>query len=158
MKSLLDKLRKKPIATKLKLLNLITSSIVVIFASLLLLLTQLYFFNNNLLDSTRSHAAMIGENVAAAMMFTDKKATQEILSSLSVTDDIEIAAIYDEQGNLFATYYRDEDDTDYVLPGHEQQPGYYFSLDHLSLSHSILWQGKKLGSIYVQADLYAVYI
>lgn len=159
MKSAQEWLRKQPIATKLKVLNLATSGTVILLASLMLLLTQFYFFNLSLLENTRSQAAMIGENVSAAMMFSDKAAAQEILSSLHGTANIEIAAIYDSQGNLFVSYYQDvKNKEEYILPPSASQPGHTFSLEHLILSQPIDLKDKPLGSIYMQADLYAVYI
>ncbi len=152
-------LRRQPIATKLRALNLATSGMVILLASLLLLLTQLYFFNRSLLENTRSLAAMISENVSAAMMFDDPAAAREILSSLRATPSIEIAAIYDREGNLFVSYYQGHEDKEkYVFPSHAPQPGHVFSLQHLILSQPIGLQGKQLGLIYMQADLYAVYI
>ncbi|BAN34936.1 diguanylate cyclase/phosphodiesterase [Sulfuricella denitrificans skB26] len=159
MNSAQDWLRKQPIATKLKVLNLATSGTVILLASLLLLLAQFYFFNRSLLENTHSQAAMISENVSAAMMFTDQKAAQEILSSLHGTANIEIAAIYDPQGKLFVSYRQDiKDMGEHILPSQAPQTGYDFSLQHLSLSQPIDLKGKPLGSIYIQASLYAVYI
>ncbi|MBU0593188.1 MAG: EAL domain-containing protein [Gammaproteobacteria bacterium] len=158
MQSALNWLRKQPIATKLKMLHLATSGTVIVLASLMLLLTQFYFFNRGLLESTNSHAAMISENVSAAMMFDDKKAAQEILASLRASPDIEMAALYDRQGNLFVNYYQNiKDKEEYALPPRTPPPGYTFTLQHLTLSQPVALQNNRLGSIYIQADLYAVY-
>jgi len=151
-------LHKQPISTKLKVLNLASSGTVIILASLMLLLAQYFFFNRNLLESTRSHAAMVSENVSAALVFSDKNAAREILSSLRATTDIKIAAIYDPQGDLFVSYYRNiQDEEKYLLPLHAPQPGYVFSSQHLILSQPIDLQGKRIGSIYLQDTLSSVH-
>lgn len=159
MKSAQDWLRRQPIATKLKALNLLTSGIVIVLASLLLLLAQYFFFNRSLLDNTRSQAAMISENLSAAMMFSDHKAAQEIIDSLHATTDIEIAAIYDQQNKLFVSYYRDtENRTEQSVPSLAPQPGHAFSFNRLTLAQPIKLPGKLLGTIYIQADLHSVHV
>lgn len=159
MQAALNWLRKQPIATKLKAINLATSGTVIFLVSLMLLLTQLYFFNRGMLESTRSYAAMISENVSAALLFSDKDAAQEILSSLRATTGIDVAAIYDHQGNLFVSYYQGiKDKKAYTLPPRPSQPGYAFSFEYLVLSQPINLKGKQLGTIYMQADLHPVYI
>ena len=158
MNAALNWLRRQPITKKLKVLSLATSGTVIFLASLMLLLTQFYFFNVSLLENTRSRAAMVSENVSAALMFSDRKSSQEILSSLRSTPEVEIAAIYDQQGHLFVSYYQDIKDKEiYILPPRAPQPGYVFSIDHLILTQPIVLQGKQIGTLYLQSDLYDVY-
>ncbi len=159
MQAALNWLLNQPIAIKLKMLNLVTSGTVIVLASLMLLLAQFYFFNRNLLETTNSNAAMISENVSAAMMFADKNAAQDILASLRSSTDIEMAAIYDQQGNLFVSYHHDiKDMGEHILPASAPQTGYTFSIQHLMLSQPIKIKGEQFGSIYLQTSLYAVYI
>lgn len=159
MTSTKDRLRRPSITTKLKRLNLVTSGTVIILASLLLLLAQYFFFNRSLLDNTRSQAAMIGENLAAAMMFSDQKAAQEIIAALHATTDIELAAVYDQQNKLFVSYRRDiEGKTQHSIPTLAPQPGHTFSYNRLTLAQPIELQGKPLGTIYIQTDLHSVYV
>jgi signal transduction histidine kinase/CheY-like chemotaxis protein/HPt (histidine-containing phosphotransfer) domain-containing protein len=60
-----------------------------------------------LVDASRVQARVLAENASAALAFGDAKAAGELLQSLRNAPDILVAALYDKQGQPFATYQRD---------------------------------------------------
>jgi signal transduction histidine kinase/DNA-binding response OmpR family regulator len=61
----------------------------------------------SLIDASRIQARVLAENTSAALAFGDRKAAGESLQSLRNSPDILVAALYDDQGRLFADYRRD---------------------------------------------------
>lgn len=49
-------------------------------------------------------AGIVAENSAAALLFDDEKLAQEILGGLHVEPEVTQAALFSNQGKLFATY------------------------------------------------------
>ncbi len=61
----------------------------------------------SLIDASRIQARVLAENASAALAFGDQKAAGELLQSLRNSPDIQVTALYDKNGRLFAHYRRD---------------------------------------------------
>jgi signal transduction histidine kinase/DNA-binding response OmpR family regulator/HPt (histidine-containing phosphotransfer) domain-containing protein len=61
----------------------------------------------SLIEASRIQARVLSENASAALAFSDQKAAGELLQSLRNSPDIQVAALYDKDGRLFAHYGRD---------------------------------------------------
>ena len=59
-------------------------------------------------DATRVQAKVLAENAAAALAFGDTSAAGELLQSLRHSPDVQVAALYDKAGRLFADYRGDD--------------------------------------------------
>ncbi|MES2257144.1 MAG: EAL domain-containing protein [Pseudomonadota bacterium] len=153
--SRLDALRRQPVARQLKLANLFTSGVVIFLAGVLLLALQAYLAGSVLLRQARTAAAMTGENLSAAMVFGDRKSGADILAALRAFDDIAQAQVRDADGRPFASYTR----AGLVsAPAAALDAGAYrFDADHLSVSQSISYQGRRLGSIQIEAEMAPAY-
>jgi len=95
-------------------------------------------------------AEIIGQNSTAALIFDDPSNAAEILSALRTESHIVSASIYTENDRLFAKYYRHLPGSSPVQP---EPDGYRFDDDHLILFRSILLDGDRIGSIFIQTDL-----
>lgn len=147
---------RQPVASRLKLANLVTSGAVIFLAGILLLAIQVYLSAVELLEQTRTEAAMTGENLSAAMVFNDKKSGAEILGSLRAFAEISNATVYDAQDQVFAVYDRQE----IMMRPVNSQPRknfYQFTATQLLLGQSFDFKGKHLGTIYLDADLASAY-
>jgi uncharacterized membrane protein affecting hemolysin expression len=92
--------------------------IIIAFAagmSLGLMFTSLSFINSQrnrskdaILYFASGQAKLISSNVKCALSFEDAKDANGILESLKTQYNIVFAGIYDCNGKLFATYYRDD--------------------------------------------------
>jgi uncharacterized membrane protein affecting hemolysin expression len=83
-------------------------SIGLLFASLSFINSQCKNSKYNLLYFTSTQAKLISSNVKCALSFEDAKDANAILGSLKTQYNIAFAGIYDCNGKLFATYYRDD--------------------------------------------------
>ena len=83
-------------------------SLGLLFASLSFIKSQRDRSKDIVLYSTVGQAKLISSNVKCALSFEDARDANGILYSLKTQYNIVFAGIYDCNGKLFATYYRDD--------------------------------------------------
>src|ERR1700744_4336960 len=57
-------------------------------------------------DEVSVQAQILGSTVTAALVFMDRDAAREYVTALKANPEIQVAAVYDAQGALFASYAR----------------------------------------------------
>ena len=107
-------------------------------------------------ESTENELAglsrIVGANCSSAMVFDDPDTAQEILSSLKHRPKVLAAAVYNNDGDIFAQYTR-EDRPDITLPDRPSAPG-----GHQTESGDIVWletireHENKTGDVYILGD------
>src|SRR6186997_2195750 len=148
-------LRDTPIKRKLTLVILLTTSFALILMGSALITYELVTFRRSLAANMGVLAQIIGSNSTAALAFDDPKNAHEILSALAAEHQITAAAIYDVHGGLFANFPDNVPLKQYpVGPGPD---GYAFERGHLILFQPIAQEGARLGTIFLRADLDAMY-
>ena len=148
-------LRDLPIKRKLMLVILLTSSFALLLMGSALITYELITFRRMLAADMGVLANIVGSNSTAALAFQDRKSAQEILSALSAEAQITAAAIYDENGEIFARFPAETALED--LPATPEAEGHRFTQTHLLLFRPIAFEGAQLGTIFLQADLGAMY-
>ena len=148
-------LRDLPIKRKLMLVILLTSSFALLLMGSALITYELITFRRALAADMGVLANIVGSNSTAALAFQDRKNAQEILGALSAEPQITAAAIYDEGGDIFARFPADL--ALESLPAGPQPDGHRFTPAHLFLFRPITFEGARLGTILLQADLSAMY-
>jgi signal transduction histidine kinase len=149
-------LRNTPIKRKLTLFILLTTSFALIFMGSALIAYEVVTFRRTLAANMTVLAQIVGSNTTAALAFEDPKNAKEILSALSAEPQITAAAIYDESGKIFAEFPDDAPVT--AIPAVPARDGYVFNGASLDMFQSISQQeGARLGTIFLRADLNAMY-
>ncbi|MBF0431169.1 MAG: PAS domain-containing protein [Fibrobacteria bacterium] len=97
-------LKKCSVKRKLIFIQLITAGIVVLFTFISFGIYDFRFFSSYVMDELTSTAKLISTNTASSLAFKDNGAAVEALATLDLEEDIVNAWIYDNEGNLFATY------------------------------------------------------
>jgi signal transduction histidine kinase/CheY-like chemotaxis protein len=95
-----------PFRLKLNLLTGFTASIALLLSCVGLIFLQ---YSNDMRDTQLRHnqiANVISANVGAALLFADKAAAEENLSSIAQVEDIHWIRLLDTQGRVFARYDR----------------------------------------------------
>lgn len=108
------------------------------------------------LSDLRIKAEIISSNSAAALLFNDPQAAEEILSALKASSVIKLAAIYTADGALFATYRRHDVKKD-AIPHQPPEKQYLLHVDHIDYSQPIIFQGRRIGSLTIQMELKEFY-
>jgi hypothetical protein len=127
--------------------------------SLGLLFTSLSFIKtqwNRDKDAIRyfasGQAKLISSNVKCALSFEDAKDANAILTSLNTQYNIAFAGIYDCNGKLFASYYRDDIDRSQFKPLLPPKAK-FTSLDgYIVISEPIIHQHQFLGTVCLWAQ------
>ncbi|PYJ11436.1 MAG: hypothetical protein DMF06_02670 [Verrucomicrobia bacterium] len=148
-------LRDTPIQRKLMLVIVLTSSFALFLMGSAVITYELVTFRRTLAVNMGVLAQIVGSNSTAALAFQDQKSAREILGALSAERQITAAAIYDQNGNMFARF----PDTAPRLsfPARPSGVGYSFEQSHLHMLQPIMQEGTRLGTIYIKADLGDMY-
>ena len=146
----------QPVATRLKLANLLTSGCAIFLAGILLLAIQIYLAGAALLEQTQTAAAMSSENLSAAIVFNDRKSATDILASLKAFSDISQATAVDANDLVVAQYVRAQPQATAIALDADRKSRrnfYRFTASKLMLGQSFDFRGAHLGTIHIDADL-----
>jgi signal transduction histidine kinase len=138
---------------KQTLIMMLTSTFTLLLACGSFIAFEAHSFRGEMAGKITTMTQIAGENCTAALDFHDAKAAQETLASLRAEPPIASACVYDRKGELFAVYQRDSKATFSALP--PAQPfGQEFSHHQLRVHLPITVRDDKVGTIYVNCDLY----
>jgi signal transduction histidine kinase/CheY-like chemotaxis protein len=148
-------LRDLPIKRKLMVVVLLTSSFALLLMGSALVVYERFTFRRTVERDMNVLGQIIGSNSTAALAFDDPKSAHEILNALLAEKQITAAAIYDNHGNIFASF----PDTVPVnqLPRQPGPLGHKIERRQFVTFQPILQEGTRLGTIYLQADLGEMY-
>lgn len=149
-------LRDTPIKRKLMLVILLTTGFALFLMGSALITYELITFRRSLATNMQVLAEIIGANSTGAIAFQDPKSAQEILGALSAERQVTQAAIYDQRGEVFARFPTTLPVS--AFPPTPESGGYRFARNHLATFQPILQDGKRLGTIYLRADLNEMYM
>ena len=96
------------------------------------------------LEDTKVLASIIAKNNQASLLFKDSLAAKESIYSLIADKEIEHVSIYDKDGNLFVEHY---------FSGSPKQKN---EANTLSVSHDVLFEGEKIGTLNIAKNLQEV--
>ncbi len=129
-------------------INIAIVAIILVISSFLLNLISL-------MDSSEVDAEIFAENVAAALVFQDTKAADEILSSLSISPNIDEANIYDMNFHIFTSYNSKKGIKSSQLP--ILQENISVNVNHIKVIKPILFQQETYGYFYLLISLSTIY-
>jgi len=143
--------RDMSIGRKLTAIILITGIFKILLVCAIIAVYDVRTLRKMIVHDLATLADVIGGNSTAALEFHDAHAARDVLSALQAEPHITAACIYDQKGEIFATYLRDTDGS--RLPKARQGTGSYIGNDALSLSRPIRFAGENIGVVYLQSDL-----
>ena len=140
---------------------LLTGLLIFLMSLSLFITKEIFSLRSDTRQSISSLAKLIEINSSAALVFNDTKAATEILSSLSVQPHILRACIHDRADQLFASYIRTKltgpiSQKTYAQFKELSDPpnkGYRFSDGCFELQRPIIFKDKRIGNVYILADL-----
>ena len=97
----------RSVKTKITGAILLVTIITLFFGLFLVIYYDVEMFKRDLLNATRMNTKLVGEYSVGALTFEDSKGVSEILSRLQTIPSVINAAVFDEKGNLFASFSRD---------------------------------------------------
>src|SRR5688572_21955129 len=96
--------RQTSIQKRVRAVILLASVIVLFVTAGAFVIYEAINFRAQLVRNLSTLAAVIADNSVAPLAFDNKAIAEEILAALRAQSDIEAAAVYDDDGNIFATY------------------------------------------------------
>ena len=145
---------KNSIKRKVMLVIMIASATVLLVTVAAFMVYDMVTFRQNLARNLVMQAKIIGENCNAALIFKDANDAAGILASLRNDPHILAAALYDENGKLFAKYPAAIADT--ALPTAPEGQGHRFEGSRLVVFQPVKQPGALLGTFYLKSDLTAL--
>lgn len=147
--------RDFPIARKLVLITMLTSSVALLLAGAAFISYDLLTFRERVARDLLSVASIIGFNSRAALSFNDPKAAEGTLASLAERPDLLAACLYTPEGKVFATFTRPGTKVNFpAKPGPE---GANFVGDTLQVFEPIVLDKELLGTIFCERDMQDMY-
>jgi signal transduction histidine kinase/CheY-like chemotaxis protein/HAMP domain-containing protein len=143
--------RDLPIRRKLTLVILVTCTAVLLIACTALAGYELFDYRRSMARDATVLADILSQNARAAVAFQDDTAAREMLQALQSEPHVEVAILFARDGSRFAEYLRTG-----IAPGLVpalKTDGYRFERGHLALSHPVLLNDKRIGTLYIQMDL-----
>ncbi|MGH9632353.1 MAG: histidine kinase dimerization/phospho-acceptor domain-containing protein, partial [Bryobacteraceae bacterium] len=137
---------------KLVLITMLTSSLALLLATAGFLLYDVMAFRRMMSRDLVTQAEVIGSNSTAALAFNDDRSATETLAAFQAKKEIVAAALYSPNGDLFASYHRNQAAKAFV-PLRPEAEVYRYGDGYLEVFHRISRKGQMLGTLYIRSDL-----
>jgi signal transduction histidine kinase len=147
--------RNWPIKRKLIGSILVTSGVVLLLTCGTFLVYELITFRQAMVGNLSTLARVIAANSTAALAFENPRDATDVLTALSAETHIVAAGLYDVKGALFATYPASAGRD--VFPVGLERDGHRFSRTRLTMYQPVVNANRRLGTLFVQSDLAALY-
>jgi signal transduction histidine kinase len=148
-------LRDLPIRRKLTVAIMATCTVALSLAAIVLAALDIIDVRGSMVRDTTVMADVIARNTQAALAFGDPDAARKTLRSLDSEPRISAACLYDTHGARFAEYARPEHRGGF--PSATAADGARFEPGRLALFRPIALNGKRIGTIYLEAPLERMY-
>jgi PAS domain S-box-containing protein len=96
-------------------------------------------------------AQLVASNSQMSLLSGDRSGARKILRSLSIDRSIAAACLYDQDGNIFATFLKEPTEVS-PFPAYWKE-GHELSWSHLQIFEPIYHNHKLLGTLYIRQDL-----
>lgn len=162
-------LKGASIQKKMIIINLSVTTVALLFAVIMAVVGEYISKRDFIMESLQVQAKMVASNTTAAIVFNDKKAVEETLLAFAVSSDVYKAIIYDEAGEVFASYIKNrlgESEKMAValsVSGGQDETkkglfeGTIISNNKIHIRQTINFEKKVIGSLFIQADITSLY-
>jgi PAS domain S-box-containing protein len=143
--------RDIPIRRKLVVIVMATTTTALLLAGVGIVISDAILFRGYLKRDLTALARIISDNSTAALAFDDPEAGIEILTALRARPHLETACIYRADGSVLSEYARKPAPA--ACPSAGQEEGLVFSNMDVTVSHAILLNGRRIGTLVLLYDL-----
>jgi signal transduction histidine kinase len=116
---------------------------------------EFFTFRQTTIANLSTVSSILANNSTAALTFTNSEDAAEVLSALQAERHIRAAALYDENGKLFAQYPANLPAEGF--PAVPESDGFRFNGNNLISFQPVVYESKRLGTLYLRSDLNAMY-
>jgi PAS domain S-box-containing protein len=149
-------LKDTPIREKLMMVILLTSGVVLSLTCAAFIAYEMLSFRETMVRNVGTLGEVIAANSTASLAFQNQDDATEILAALKAERHVVAASLYDTNGQLLAKYPASLPVE--AFPVAPEQDGYRFEQSHLvGVQPVVQGNNKRLGTLYLQSDLGALY-
>jgi signal transduction histidine kinase len=116
---------------------------------------EFFTFRQSTIANLSTVGSILANNSTAALTFTNSEDAAEVLSALQAENHIRVACLYDSNGKLFAQYPATLPRE--ALPAAPDSDGYRFDGGYLISFQPVVYESKRLGTLYLKSDLDVMY-
>ncbi len=152
----MPKAKDHSVSRKLTWMNMLVSGTALLLACLAFIAYDMVTFREAMVRNLSTQAQIVGSNTVSALLFNDPQSAENTLSALKAAPDILSAAIYTPDGRLFASYPRDTSIQIPAIPSilsNQTEVHWLNKNKDIVLFHSIVFQGKPTGTVYIRSDV-----
>jgi len=139
------------IQRKLVTAMMLTSTTVLLLVGAVFVVHDVVSFRRLLVQTLVTRANILAANSTAALAFRNSDDASQVLGALKTDPSMIAAALYDQQGRLFATYPPNASPG--VVPPTAGPAGHRFGKGSLVVSQPVVEDGRRLGTLYLKSDL-----
>jgi PAS domain S-box-containing protein len=143
--------RQTSIQRKLTSVIMVTTVTVLLLTGAAFVSYELVTFERWLENYVGTLGEIIADNSSSALRFDDPKAAEETLSTIAVERHIVAAALYDTNGQLFASWPTNVSRA--IFPAHPGAEGFRREQDFLILFSPVATPEQRMGTLYMRSDL-----
>jgi len=144
-----------PIRQKLVVIILLTCGAVLLLTCTSFFTYELLTFRQSMVRQVSTIGKIVADNSTAALAFQNADDAKEILSALKAEPHVVAASLYTAEGKLFSKYPANLPDA--AFPDAPAEDGYRFERSHLDGFQPVVQGDKRIGTLYLENDLGAVY-
>lgn len=137
--------------------SLTSAGFALMLAMLLLIAFEYTSLRRAAIEETQAEAAVLADNLAAAVLFDDERATREIVSSLRHSTAVLRSGAFDSKRRLLGDFRRDESEAPVAFPDHLTPGAEHFASGRLELLAPILHKDGVVGHLYISKSLQPIY-
>jgi PAS domain S-box-containing protein len=134
---------------KLMRVVLVTTAIAVAVAGIAMLTHDLTAYRQSWAVDLSNEAAILALSTAPALAFDDHVVAERNLSALRARPRVKVAAIYSQDGNLYASYVRENESAPPRVP---PITGVRVRGQRIEVAQPVVRSGESLGTIYLRAE------
>jgi signal transduction histidine kinase len=142
--------RPHSLQAKLVSVVLITTLVALVVALGAMIAYDLHAYHRAWANDMATQAELIGQTTATALTFDDAKVATSNLALLRSRPQVRAAAVYDENGRLFATYTADNRAASF--PKKPEVDDVRVQQRELVVFRRVMERGNTLGTVYLRAD------
>ena len=151
-------LRNSPLARRLGWMSLFVSGSALLLASLAFLIYDQITFRESMVRNLSAQAQIVGANSISALTFNDPQSAEVTLSALNSFPEILSAGIYAADGHVFARYMKNPVGNAIAVATNRANIDEKVESrsDEIFLVRPIMFQGKKVGAVYIRSSVTAL--
>jgi len=147
-------LKNSSIASHLQRITLLSLIRALALFSIIVIISNSAINLNRMIVASQVEARMLAENAAPSLLFSDLQSAQSLLDTLQLSPQVDNAAIYNKNNELFVSYN--------TIAGVAaltvfESNNYLLSLTHININQPIVHQQKTIGHLLLQVGLYELY-